>query len=196
MLNNNTNILLCWTLFFAAILIILLAINLYNRFKFRKWNKALINHGAIIPCDAEDLTKKSEFIPFILLTMMSDKEDNLASFLEQLDDNHGMEASVIVLALIVDQFRDMMSPLALKMSEAVLNVVGKNFNKEDLQKWDLNIMELHMVDFLAETYARDILYLPAKLAKWSMNPMQKQLIREEKATAKMEAELKRNHCMS
>ena len=161
MFNNNTNILLCWTLFFAAILIILLAINLYNRFKFRKWNKALINHGAIIPCDAEDLTKKSEFI-----------------------------------ALIVDQFKDMMSPLALKMSEAVLNVVEKNFNKEDLQKWDLDIPGLHMVNFLAEEYARNILYLPARLAKWSMNPMQKQLIREETAIAKMEAELNRNHCMS
>ncbi len=195
MFNNNSQILLFWTLFFAVILLVLLAINLYNWFKFRKWNKALIDHGAIIPCDAEDLTKKSEFIPFILLNMMN-KEDNLGTFLEQLDENHGMEASVIVVALMVDQFKDMMSPLALKMSEAVLNVVGKNFNKEDLQKWDLNIPGLHMVNFLAEEYARDVLYLPAKLAKWSMNPMQKQLIREEKATAKMEAELKRNHCMS
>ena len=101
---------------------------------------------------------------------------------------------------MADQYRDMMSPLALKLSDAVLDIVGDSLSKEELQNWSLKLPEIKDVKEFAELCAGFVFSVPYKFEKHSPNPwhrMHAKAVAKEadaaKENAKIEAQLYRNH---
>ena len=196
MTSYATKVLYFWVLFFIVAFAVMLLIKLIHSYKLRRWIKMLSNYGDILPVDVDELSAKSTNISTIIDGMNPEKEYDLNEMLRKAE-KQGFEIPIIIITLLADQYKEYMSPLAMRLIQTVSDAIKGSVERNDLSQWCLELPEIEYLNNCAELYAQFLLYLPEDMEKKTMNPMHRWELREEakqqKETRSIEARLRRNH---